>query len=199
MESAWRRQNVWSERCGRNPDPLSDRSPDTGRDRTRTIPASPPTPRQIVRLWHLVRVKIGIKMVEARPALFAAYSRDGAIYQCCGRRLAWLRADLDQARAMDNTDAIKSLEAMAPHRGLTFAPKHGERLGNAHDAGRRPGEQNERGSAVKSVAGLCRFRSKNLVAAMAFSTEPLTKEAAAFDTRAFGSRFPIRCSSLGRG
>jgi pimeloyl-ACP methyl ester carboxylesterase len=135
---------------------------------------------------------IGIKMVEARPELFAAYVGTGQFINAAEGDSLGYELTLKQARAMDNTDAIKALEAMGPPpwtdvRTRSTAKGWATRMTRDDD----PASKMNVAAQLRALPDYVDSDLKNLVAGMAFSTEPLTKDGAAFDAREFGSRFPI--------
>jgi pimeloyl-ACP methyl ester carboxylesterase len=135
---------------------------------------------------------IGIKMVETRPELFAAYVGSGQFINAADGDALGYELTLKQARAVANADAIKALEAMGPPpwtevRTRSAAKGWATRMAKDDD----PASKMNVVAQLKASPDYVDSDLKNLVTGMAFSTDPLTRDGAAFDTRAFGSRFPI--------
>jgi pimeloyl-ACP methyl ester carboxylesterase len=135
---------------------------------------------------------IGLKMVQARPELFAAYVASGQFINAADGDALGYRLTLEQARAVQNTEAIKSLEAMGPPpwpdvKTRSAAKGLATRMTKDDD----PASQMNVLAMLKALPDYSDADLKNLPAGMAFSTEPLIRDAMSFDARSFGPRFPI--------
>jgi len=135
---------------------------------------------------------IGLKMVQARPELFAAYVASGQFINAADGDALGYRLTLEQARAVQNPEAIKSLEAMGPPpwpdvKTRSAAKGLATRMTKDDD----PASQMNVLAMLKALPDYSDADLKNLPAGMAFSTEPLIRDAMSFDARSFGPRFPI--------
>lgn len=135
---------------------------------------------------------IGLKMVHARPDLFAAYVGSGQFVNAADGDALGYQMTLAQARAIGNSEAIKALEAMGPPpwpdvKTRSAAKGWATRMTKADD----PASKMNVMAMLKALPDYSEADLKNLAAGMAFSTEPLVRDAMSFDARALGSRFPI--------
>ena len=135
---------------------------------------------------------IGLKMVYARPDLFAAYVGSGQFVSAADGDALGYRLTLAQARAVGNSEAIKALEAMGPPpwpdvKTRSAAKGWATRMTKEDD----PSSKMNVPAMLKAMPGYSEADLKNLGAGMAFSTEPLVRDAMAFDARTLGPRFPI--------
>jgi pimeloyl-ACP methyl ester carboxylesterase len=135
---------------------------------------------------------IGLKMVYARPDLFAAYVASGQFVNAAEGDALGYTLTLEQARALQNSDAIRALEAMGPPpwpdvKTRSAAKGWATRLSKPDD----PASKMNVPAMLKALPDYSDADLKNLVAGMAFSTEPLVRDAMSFDARALGRRFPI--------
>jgi pimeloyl-ACP methyl ester carboxylesterase len=135
---------------------------------------------------------LGINMVEMHPELFAAYVGAGQFINAAdGDRIGY-ELTLNQARAVHNADAIKALEDMGPPpwkdvRTRSSAKGWAMRMTKDGD----PAGSINIPALLRALPDFNDSDLKNLAAGMAFSTDPLTRDGAAFDARVFGSRFPL--------
>ena len=141
---------------------------------------------------------IGLKMVQARPELFAAYVASGQFINAADGDALGYRLTLEQARAVQNTEAIKSLEAMGPPpwpdvKTRSAAKGLATRMTKDDD----PASQMNVLAMLKALPDYSDADLKNLPAGMAFSTEPLIRDAMSFDARSFGPRATGRFRSVG--
>jgi pimeloyl-ACP methyl ester carboxylesterase len=135
---------------------------------------------------------IGLKMVHARPELFAAYVGSGQFVNAADGDALGYRLTLAQARALGNTEAINALEAMGPPpwpdvKTRSAAKGWATRMTKADD----PASKMNVAAMLKALPDYSEADLKNLAAGMAFSTEPLVRDGMSFDARAFGPRFPV--------
>jgi pimeloyl-ACP methyl ester carboxylesterase len=134
---------------------------------------------------------IGLKMVYARPELFAAYVGSGQFVNAAeGDKLGY-SLTLAQARSLENGEAIRALEAMGPPpwpdvKTRSAAKGWATRLSKPDD----PASKMNVPAMLKALPDYSDADLKNLAAGAAFSTEPLVRDAMAFDARTLG-RFPI--------
>jgi len=135
---------------------------------------------------------IALKMVHARPDLFAAYVGSGQFVNAADSDALGYQLTLAQARAVANSEAINALEAMGPPpwpdvKTRSAAKGWAARMTKADD----PASKMNVPAMLKALPDYSEADLKNLAAGMAFSTEPLVRDAMSFDARALGSRFPI--------
>ena len=134
---------------------------------------------------------IGLKMVYARPELFAAYVGSGQFVNAAEGDALGYQLTLAQARAVGNTEAIKALEAMGPPpwpdvKTRSAAKGWATRMAKADD----PASKMNVPAMLKALPDYSEADLKNLAAGMAFSTEPLVRDGMTFDARNLG-RCPI--------
>ena len=135
---------------------------------------------------------IGLKMVQARPELFAAYVGSGQFINAADGDALGYQLTLAQARAIGNGEAISALETMGPPpwpdvKTRSAAKGWATRMTKADD----PASKMNVPAMLKALPDYSDADLKNLAAGMAFSTEPLVRDAMAFDARTLGPRFPI--------
>ena len=135
---------------------------------------------------------IGLNMVQARPELFAAYVGSGQFINAADGDALGYRLTLEQAREVQNTEAIKALEAIGPPpwpdvKTRSAAKGWATRMTKDGD----PASKMNVPAMLKALPDYSDADLKNLAAGMAFSTEPLVRDAMSFDARSFGRRFPI--------
>ena len=135
---------------------------------------------------------IGLKMAYARSDLFAAYVGSGQFVNAADGDALGYRLTVAQARAVGNSEAIKALEAMGPPpwpdvKTRSAAKGWATRMTKEDD----PASKMNVPAMLKALPGYSEADLKNLGAGMAFSTEPLVRDAMAFDARTLGQRFPI--------
>lgn len=135
---------------------------------------------------------IGLKMIHARPDLFAAYVGSGQFVNAADGDALGYQMTLAQARAVGNSEAIKALEAMGPPpwpdvKTRSAAKGWATRMTKPDD----PASKMNVMAMLKALPDYSEADLKNLGAGVAFSTEPLVRDAMSFDARALGSRFPI--------
>ena len=135
---------------------------------------------------------IGMRMVQARPELFAAYVGSGQFVNAADGDALGYQLTLAQARAAANSEAITALEAMGPPpwpdvKTRSAAKGWATRMTKADD----PASKMNVVAMLKALPGFSDADLKNLAAGMAFSTEPLVRDVMSFDARTLGPRFPI--------
>ena len=135
---------------------------------------------------------IGLKMVYARPDLFAAYVGSGQFVNAAEGDALGYTLSLEQARALQHSDAIRALEAMGPPpwpdvKTRSAAKGWATRLTKPDD----PASKMNVPAMLKALPDFTDADLKNLSAGAAFSTEPLVRDVMPFDARALGPRFPI--------
>ena len=135
---------------------------------------------------------VGLKMVHARPELFAAYVGSGQVVSAREGDALGYQLTLAAARAAGNTEAVQTLEALGPPpwpdvRARNEAKGWATRMAKADD----PASKMRVREMLKALADYSDADRENLWKGLAFSTEPLVRDALSFDARALGRRFPV--------
>jgi pimeloyl-ACP methyl ester carboxylesterase len=135
---------------------------------------------------------VGLKMVHARPELFAAYVGSGQFVSAAEGDALGYQLTLAAARAAGSKEAVKELEALGPPpwrdvKARSAAKGWASRMTKADD----PAVKMNVREMLKALPDYSDADRENLWKGVAFSTEPLVRDALSFDARALGQRFPI--------
>jgi pimeloyl-ACP methyl ester carboxylesterase len=130
---------------------------------------------------------LGLKMAYARPELFAAYVGSGQFINAADGDALGYKLTLAQGRALENSEAIRALEAMGPPpwpdvKTRSAAKGWATRLTKPDD----PASKMNVLAMLKALPDYSDADLKNLAAGAAFSTEPLVRDAMSFDARTLG-------------